>query len=87
MIYILCDMNCNNFGNYFTIVGVERTLKQDKDSWIVDKNTYYPKSSCYRARLMGGMNESIIRYSRAMDYLLPEEYRRWFKKFTTGGKE
>jgi hypothetical protein len=78
MIYIVCDMNCNNFGNYFYPIGVERLLKSDKASWIVDKNTFYPKGHCYRAKLFGP-DPVKIRYSQAIDFLLPEEYIKWMK--------
>jgi len=68
-------MNCNNFGNYFEVVGLERELKTNKNSYIIG-NTYYPKGYCYRARL--GFDSDIrIRYSEAIDRLIPEDYLSW----------
>lgn len=75
MIHIACDMNCNNFGNYFKVIGLERTLKKDENSWIVG-NDYYPKGSSYR---VSPGNDERIKYSEAIDYLLPEDYTKWIK--------
>lgn len=77
MIYIVCDMNCNNFGNYFEVIGLERELKTNKNSYIVE-NTYYPKRYCYRARL-GIEPYTPILYSQAIDDLIPEDYTKWKK--------
>ena len=75
MIHIVCDMNCNNFGNYFKVIGLERTLREDENSWIVG-NDYYPKGHCYRAS--PGSSETI-KYSEAIDYLFPGDYIKWVK--------
>jgi len=81
MIFIVCDMNCNSFGNYFLMVGLENELKQDKNSWISYGNTYYPKGHCYRAKLnKEAQDMGIIRYSRAIDFIMPEDYIKWLKK-------
>ena len=80
MIYIICDMNCNNFGNYFRVIGLERELHQDESSYYKD-STYYPKMHCYRARLLDAYFDEtrLIRYSEVIDYLIPEDYVRWQK--------
>jgi len=70
-------MNCNNFGNYFGVVGLKRELVHDKNSYIVG-NAYYPKGHCYRARLGIDPCASII-YSEAINRLIPEDYMRWKK--------
>ena len=72
--YIACDMNCNNLGNYFQCVGHENEIKKDKSSFIIDK-TYYPKAYCYRTH-----NSFSFKYSDAINYLLPEDYVKWHKK-------
>lgn len=74
MICIACDMNCNNHGNYFYVIAHERDVKEDKSSYIVDE-TYYPKKHCYRVR--GPEPGDIIRYSQAIDNLIPEDCVRW----------
>jgi hypothetical protein len=68
-------MNCNNLGNYFTIVGHEREVTEDKSSFIMGK-THYPKGHCYKVRNCFGTNR-MLRYSEAIDYLFPEDYIRW----------
>lgn len=75
MIYIVCDMNCNNFGNYFRVLGLEYDLEQDKNHYIIE-NGYYPKGHCYRAKML---SKPLIpyRYSEAIDILIPEDYIRW----------
>ena len=82
MLYIVCDMWCNNFGLYFRIVGHERELEQDEHSYIIE-NTYYPKSHCYRAKgvefIKNEYNMDIFSYSSAIDHLIPEDYVRWQK--------
>lgn len=79
MIYIVCDMNCNNFGNYFRVIGLERELKTDKSSYI-ESSTYYPKRHCYRVKLQTQHKKSgSYKYSKAIDILIPEDYIRWMK--------
>ena len=82
MLYIVCDMWCNNFGLYFRIVGNERELEQDEHSYIIE-NTYYPKSHCYRAKgvefIKNEYNMDTFAYSSAIDHLIPEDYVRWQK--------
>ena len=34
MIYICCDMNCNNYGNFFAIVAHEREVKKDNTGYF-----------------------------------------------------
>ena len=90
MIYIACDMNCNNFGNYFKVFGLKRELKQDKSSYIVEKEgegiAYYPKYHCYKAKRIERIPEQSFAgiilnrsfdYSEAINYLLSEDYVRW----------
>ncbi len=85
MIYIICDMNCNNFGNYFKIVGLEDEIKQDKNGYYVpSKGEHYPKRWCYKAKINRVFWERekdnlLIRYSEAIDILFPFEYTRWIK--------
>jgi len=77
MIYIVCDMNCNNFGNYFLPIGLERELKTDKNSYVVG-STYYPKGHCYRAKLShfeGYGADHYYKYSEAIDILTPQRLR------------
>lgn len=79
--YIVCDANCNNFGNYFIFVGDDRDISENVSSYIANQ-TYYPKGHCYRAkglRLRGEIGKDAIRYSEAIDYLIPEDYVRWKK--------
>ena len=75
MIYIVCDMNCNNHGNFFKVVGCEREVKEDDTSYI-SGSTYYPKGHCYRAQRLR-TEFVIIPYSEAIDRLIPEDYVRW----------
>jgi len=86
MIYIVVDCNCNNFGNYFKIIGHERRVEQDTTSYIVTEESgciaHYPKGHCYRAKGV----EFILRdysgtfaYSSAIDHLIPKDYVRWMK--------
>lgn len=77
MIYICCDMNCNNFGNFFSIVAHEREVKKDGTSYIFDK-THYPKVHCYRCKPPHPVS-STFRYSEAIDILHPDEFVRWIK--------
>ena len=82
MIYIVCDMNCNNMGNYFRVIGDERDVIESSISYRVD-NTYYPKGHCYRGKIrepkdIDGEFTSFP-YSQAIDELLPEDYVRWMK--------
>lgn len=77
MICIFCDMNCNNFGNYFRIIGLEHDLRQDDDGYIQGK-AHYPKKYCYRANIPNTAIQ-VFRYSDAIDYLLPKEYIKWKK--------
>jgi len=87
MIYIVVDCNCNNWGNYFKIVGHEREVDQDESSYIVKEESgcigYYPKGHCYRARgvefIRSEDNMDIFAYSSAIDHLIPEDYVRWMK--------
>lgn len=78
MIYIACDMNCNNFGNFFKIVAHERQVKEDENSYIFG-DTYYPKEHCYRCKPPHQINETF-RYSEAIDILHPNDYRCWYFK-------
>jgi len=82
MIYICCDMNCNNFGNYFKVVAHEREIKKDNTGYMYE-NTHYPADHCYRAKPPHPIQETF-RYSEAIDILCPEEYTRW--KNTRFGK-
>ena len=94
MIYIVCDANCNNFGNYFEVVGLEIDVVKDKDGFELG-STHYPKVHCYRARgplhvtyPNGDVNGKDIKYSEAIDYLLPEDYVRWKKtRFSVKGAD
>lgn len=80
MIYIVCDMNCNNFGNYFKIVGDEHSIREDNNSFII-ANTYYPKGYCYKVKGISPFKTlNTIKYSEAIDYLIPEDYVKWMKK-------
>ena len=83
MIYIVCDMNVNNFGNYFKVIGHERQVTQDESGYIVKEENgcfaYYPKGHCYRAKRVERLDKDIINYSEAIDYLIPEDYVRWQK--------
>ena len=83
MIYVSCDMNCNNFGNYFRIIAHERGLQEDETSYIVD-GSHYPKAHCYRGKPAHPIKESF-RYSEAIDVLHPDDYLRW--KMTRFGKD
>jgi hypothetical protein len=80
-------MNCNNFGNYFLIIGHERDVKKDDTSYRVN-NTYYPLTHCYKCRPSVPVPEKFF-YSDAIDMLFPEEFVRWkitrfrFNKFIT----
>ncbi len=76
MIYIACDMNCNNFGNFFKIVAHERNIKDDENSYIFEGG-YYPKGHCYRCKPPHPISETF-RYSEAIDILHPSDYRRWY---------
>jgi len=82
MIYIVCDMNCNNHGNFFRVIGHEREVKEDKTSYRIG-NDYYPKGHCYKGKI--GEPKNIdgefgsFPYSQAIDELLPEDYVRWMK--------
>ena len=81
-IYIVCDMNCNNFGNYFKVIAYDKEVKEDKTSYRVG-NAYYPKGHCYRGKIreprdIDGEFTSFP-YSQAVDELLPMEYVRWIK--------
>lgn len=86
MIYIAVDCNCNNKGNYFKIIGHEREVDKDENSYIITEKSgcigHYPKSHCYRVkrveRLVQDYNGSFV-YSSAIDYLIPEDYVRWQK--------
>ena len=77
MIYIVCDMNCNNFGNYFKVIGHEREVTKDEDGNFYKDATHYPRMQCYRIKEF----ESPISfpYSVAIDFLIPEDYVRWQK--------
>ena len=77
MIYICCDMNCNNFGNFFRIVGHEREVKKDATGYEID-NSHYPMAHCYRCKPPHQIQE-IFRYSEAMDIIHPDEFVRWIK--------
>lgn len=81
MIFIVVDCNCNNWGNYFKIIGHEREVSQDETSYIRD-NSYYPKVHCYRAKgvkfIPRDFNGTFV-YSLAIDYLIPKDYIRWQK--------
>jgi len=87
MIYIVCDMECNNFGNYFKIIGHEREVDQDENSYIIKEKSgciaYYPKGHCYRAKgvefIRSEYNMDTFVYSSAIDHLIPEDYVRWQK--------
>jgi len=87
MIYIVCDLECNNLGNYFKIIGHEREVDQDENSYIIKEEsgciTYYPKSHCYRAKGMEFIRSEYdmdtFVYSSAIDHLIPEDYVRWQK--------
>ena len=79
MIYIVCDMNCNNFGNYFEVLGLECELEYDDISYIVKGGSYYSKRHCYRATRLGIKPCASILYSEAIDSLIPEDYMRWKK--------
>ena len=78
MIFIVCDMNCNNWGNFFEAVGLERELEQDEYSYKKPGGSW-PKKHCYRSNRFLDEN-SAIRYSKAIDYLIPEDYVRWKKE-------
>jgi hypothetical protein len=77
MIYIACDMNCNNHGNFFSIIGHEREVNIDDTGYYFNK-THYPKSHCYRCKPPHPIGETF-RYSEAMDILHPNEFVRWVK--------
>ena len=101
MIYIACDMNCNNFGNYFSIVGHERVVIKD-DTGYTTNHTHYPKGHCYRCKPPHPISPTF-RYSEAMNILHPDAFVCWIKtrfgisefiarvlkelKFRTDGKE
>ena len=101
MIYICCDMNCNNHGNFFAIVAHEREVVKDKTGYYFNA-THYPAGHCYRCKPPHPI-ERTFRYSEAMDILHPDEFVRWIKtrfgfstfiervlnelKFRTDGKE
>ena len=79
MIYICCDMNCNNHGNFFAIVAHEREAKKDKTGYFYDA-THYPMGHCYRCKPPHlRAIERTFRYSEAMDILHPDEFVRWIK--------
>ena len=77
MIYICCDMNCNNHGNFFRIIGHEREVEEDSTGFKID-STHYPASHCYKGKPPHPVSE-IFRYSEAMDILHPDEFIRWIK--------
>ena len=82
MNYLVCDMNCNNMGNYFAVVCLQNDIKVEEGSYVVG-NTYYPKGSCYLAKLgicKWQHEERAFYYSEAIDYLFPKEYARWYNK-------
>jgi hypothetical protein len=83
-------MNCNNFGNFFQIIGHEREVKLDDTGFMIN-STHYPKGHCYRGK-PHGINKAgwdkvypaypiseTFRYSEAMDILHPDEFVRWIK--------
>ena len=76
MIYIACDMNCNNFGNFFRIVGHEREVKKDSTGGYMVKSDHYPEGHCYRCK---SSQRDSFRYSEAIDVLHPDEFVRWIK--------
>ena len=82
MIYIVCDMNCNNFGNYFKVIGHERDVTESRKSYSVG-STSYPKGHCYKGKIREPIDIdgefSSFPYSQAIDELLPEDYVRWMK--------
>lgn len=75
MIYICCDMNCDNFGNFFKIIGHERKVKKDKNGFMID-STHYPLGACYRGKPPHPFKETF-RYSEAIDILHPEDFVVW----------
>lgn len=77
MIYICCDMNCNNHGNFFSVVGHEREVVKDATGYMLD-NAHYPLSHCYRGKPPHPIT-TTFRYSEAMDILHPDEFIRWIK--------
>jgi hypothetical protein len=77
MIYIACDMNCNNYGNYFSIIGHEREVTKDATGYMVNCD-HYPKGHCYCCKPPHPISLTF-RYSEAMDILHPNEFVRWIK--------
>jgi len=75
MIYIACDMNCNNYGNFFKIIAHVREVKYDSSSIIFDGG-HYPLNSCYRCKPPHPIKETFA-YSKAIDMLHPNEYVKW----------
>jgi hypothetical protein len=68
-------MNCNNFGNYFKIIGHQREVKQDDDGFIIN-SSHYPTNACYRGKPPHLIGETF-RYSEAIDILIPEDFVIW----------
>ena len=77
MIYICCDMNYNNHGNFFCIIAHEREVKKDNAGYEFG-NTHYPMGHCYRCKPPHPI-EKTFRYSEAMDILHPDDFIRWIK--------
>jgi len=91
MLYIVCDMNCNSYGSYFKVVGLDGEVREEGNSYYVPSTgDHYPKKWCYMARiskvLLGGEKDNLlIKYSEAIDVLLPSEYVRWIRdRFCSG---
>ena len=75
MIYIACDMNCNNYGNFFQIIAHEGLIKKDESCYIYDGG-HYPLKDCYRCKPPHPISKTF-RYSEAIDMLHIEDYIRW----------
>ena len=75
---LACDMNCNNFGNFFLIIGDPRYGLEQIDSGWQFGNTGYPGKHCYRVanNCRYRIEETFI-YSEAIDNLAPSEYIKW----------